>query len=124
PGTYVLTYSLTNALGGVATATRTVIVPPVSTLLASNLLNDTATLNGTVDPQGLATTAWFEWGSTLAYGNSTPPQSVGSSTNEVAVNAALTGLTPGVTYHYRCVASNSLGVAHGADQSFWSPALT
>src|SRR5439155_12602591 len=67
---------------------------------------------------------WFEWGSTLAYGNSTAPQSVGSSTNEVAVNAALTGLTPGVTYHYRCVASNSLGVAHGADQSFWSPALT
>src|SRR3990172_1504541 len=97
--------------------------PLVTTLPASGMLNDAATLNGTVNPMGTNTTAWFEWDSSLAYGNSTPPQGVGSGTNEVAVNAALTGLIPGMTYHYRCVASNSLGVARGADRVFWLPAL-
>jgi len=98
--------------------------PVPVTAPATSLLNDAATLNGTVNPQGVGTTAWFEWGSGFAYGNSTPPQGVGSDTNMVAVNGALTGLTPGVTYHYRCVASNNLGVVRGANQVFWSPALT
>src|SRR6266850_2390785 len=63
-------------------------------------------------------------GSTAAYGNTTPLQDVGSSTNQVSVNAALTGLILGVTYHCRCVASNSFGVLHGADKTFWTPTIT
>src|SRR6266702_7462821 len=73
---------------------------------ASNMLNDLATFNGTVNPDGEDTLSWFEWGSALVYGHSTPPQSVGSGFNAEVINAALTGLTSGATYHYRCVASN------------------
>src|SRR5438046_4955221 len=91
---------------------------------ASNLLNNAATLNGTVNPQGAETTVWFEWGSVFVYGNSTPHQSVGSGNNTVAKSATLTNLVAGRLYHFRCVASNSLGVVRGADQSFWSPILT
>jgi hypothetical protein len=36
PGTYVLNYSVTNALGGVATATRTVIVQPAAPVLVGS----------------------------------------------------------------------------------------
>ena len=51
------------------------------------------------------------------------PQSVGSGTGAVPVSAALSGLSPGLIYHYRVVASNSPWVARGADQSFWAPAV-
>src|SRR5262249_39934761 len=58
------------------------------------------------------------------YGNSTSPYGVSSGTNFVAVNAAAAGLSPGMTFHVRCVASNSYGVVRGKDQVFWSPAIT
>ncbi len=128
PGTYLLTYSVTNGLGAVGTATRTVVVAPgrplATTLPGSNLIDDAVTLNGTVYPSGFETTAWFEWGISTGYVSSTEPQSVGYGTSAVAVNGALSGLTPGRIYHYRAVASNSVGVARGADRAFWSPALS
>ncbi|HTH49057.1 MAG TPA: LamG domain-containing protein, partial [Candidatus Limnocylindria bacterium] len=37
--------------------------------------------------------------------------------------ALVTRLTPGATYHYRLVASNSFGVSYGADKTFTEPAL-
>src|SRR5690349_13726642 len=67
---------------------------------ASNMLNDRATLNGAVNPQGANTTVWFEWGSSYDDENSTPPQSVGNGFIPLTINAALTDLTQGVTYHY------------------------
>ena len=125
PGIYTNTYTVTDASANTARATRTVAVgaPVVTTLPATNLLNDTATLNGTVNPGGSATVAWFEWGTSVGYENTTGPVKVGSGTSPVAVNASLSGLTPGVTYHYRVVATNSPWVARGADQVFWSPAV-
>jgi len=89
------------------------------------MLNGTATLHGTVNPNGADTTAWFQWRSAYDHGSSnTPLQSVGSDTNDLAVDVGLTGLTPGMTYHYRCGGSNSLGVVRGTNQVFWLPALT
>ena len=35
--------------------------PGVTTVDASDLVDDTATLNGTVNPEGSATAVWFEW---------------------------------------------------------------
>jgi hypothetical protein len=69
-----------------------------------------ATLNGSVTANGLATTAWFEYGadSTLSSSYSTTPQSVGSGTTPQSVSAdTLPGLTVGVTIYYRVAASNS-----------------
>ncbi len=128
PGTYLLTHSVTNALGAVGTATRTVVVVPgrplATTLPASGLINDAVTLNGGVNPSGSETVAWFEWGISTQYGSTTEPQSLGRGTSVMTMNNALSGMTPGLIYYYRTVASNSVGMARGADRAFWSPALS
>jgi hypothetical protein len=89
------------------------ITGPVSDVRAT-----TATATGTVNPNGLATSWYFEYGTTTAYGSRTPTRSAGSGTQNVAVAEALTGLTPGTTYHYRLVATNADGTSRGADGVF------
>ncbi len=92
---------------------------PLVTTTAATLVNSTsATLNGTVNPNGLATTYHFEWGTTTSYGNTTTETSAGSGITNVAVNAAISGLTTGVTYHFRVVATNSDGSTSGNDVTF------
>jgi Ca2+-binding RTX toxin-like protein len=78
----------------------------------------TATLKGTVDPGGQATTWQFEYGPTASYGTKTTARNAGSGTAAVDVSADLTGLTPGTTYHYRLTATNAAGTARGADGIF------
>ena len=98
--------------------------PVAVTLPATAMLNDAATLNGTVNPGLLTTMAWFEWGgSPSAYAFTTVAGNVGSGPNPVVVDMAVSNLTPGVTFHFRCVASNSLGVSYGEDETFWIPDL-
>ena len=95
------------------------LTPSVTTLPASGVSQTTATLNGMANPKGAATSAWFEWGTTTNYGNVTPPQALGSGTGDLSFSDVLTGLNAGVTYHFRAVGSNNLGlVVVGADQSF------
>ncbi len=77
-----------------------------------------ARLNGQANPNGSPTLAWFEWGTSLAYGNVTPPQSVGSGTNAVGFSNVLVGLAIGTEYHFRARASNAFGLAAGLDQTF------
>ncbi len=93
--------------------------PPVTVTSAATAVTPTsATLNGTVNPNGLATTWYFEWGTTTAYGNTTAVTSAGTGTSTVSVNAGITGLTGGVTYHYRLVATNADGTSYGTDLTF------
>jgi hypothetical protein len=94
-------------------AAPTAITGPVSEVRAT-----TATATGTVNPNGLATSWYFEYGTTTAYGKRTPTRSAGSGTQNVPVTEALTGLTPGTTYHYRLVATNRDGTSRGADGVF------
>jgi hypothetical protein len=92
--------------------------PSVTTGRATNVAMNSATLNGTVNPNGIATTYYFQWGLTSSYGNTTSTQSAGSGTSNVAVSADLTGLVPKTTYHYRLVATNSIGTSYGAHMTF------
>ena len=94
--------------------------PTVDTLAASSVAATSAALNGNVTPNGLATTAWFEWGTnpTLASYASTPVQSLGSGTTSQLVSAALSGLSTGTTYYCRVAASNSSGTSKGTIVSF------
>lgn len=92
--------------------------PTVTTNAASSVTGTGATLNGTVNPQGKATTYHFEYGTTTGYGSVTPDASAGSGSADVAENAAIAGLTAGVTYHYRIVAVNADGTNRGADRTF------
>src|SRR5258708_9082716 len=88
------------------------------TLEASDLTPTTATLNGSTSSATLPTTAWLEWGTTPSLGNVTPPQSLGGGVTTTNFSESLTGLTAGVTYYFRAVASNELGLAFGALKGF------
>lgn len=77
-----------------------------------------ATVNGTVDPNGAATTYHVEFGPTPEYGSSSGSFNVGPEGPPQAVHAVLQGLTPRTTYHYRLVATNSHGTSRGSDRTF------
>lgn len=98
--------------------------PAVLTLPATGTSNTTTTINATVNPNALTTTAWFEWGTTTNYGSQTAPVAVGSGTNALALTTNLVGFTQGVTNHYRVVATNSAGITRGNDLAFGSPLVT
>ncbi len=105
------------SLATVATA-ATLAAPTAITGPVSAVGGTTATLNGTVNPAGLATDWWFEYGTTTSYGSKTATTAAGSGTANVSVSRALTGLAPSTTYHYRLVAKSSGGTTNGADGLF------
>jgi hypothetical protein len=92
--------------------------PVVTTGAASNIEPTTVVLNGTVTPRGANTTYYFQYGTTSLYGSVTPAGSVAAGSGRVRVSAAVTGLAPVTTYHYRLVAQNSQGVARGKHRTF------
>jgi hypothetical protein len=94
-------------------------VPIVVTGSASGVGVMGATLNGTVDANGQATTAYFEYGTTTGYGTTTATQSVGSVAGVAAsVSAPVGGIASGTTIHWRLVATNTLGTTQGSDATF------
>ncbi|MEW6365037.1 MAG: hypothetical protein AB1714_10410 [Acidobacteriota bacterium] len=92
--------------------------PTVATGLPSNVTATGATLTGTCNPNAATAIAWFEWGLTTAYGNTTPAQSAGNGTSPVYISSNLTGLANGTTFHARIVGQNSGGTSYGNDVSF------
>ena len=125
PGTPLFYRLIASSLAGTnasASAMFTTPLPPdVVTQPASAISGLAATFNGSANPIGNAATAFFQWGTTLSYGNVTATQSIGGGSNAVNVAAALAGLSPGVTYHVRLMASNAGGVTPGADVNFTTP---
>jgi len=95
-------------------------VPVVSTGAASAVGASSATLAGTVNPEGQATAYAFQWGLTASYGFETPLPAVsaGSGSAAISVSATLSSLAGGTVYHYRVIAISSAGTAVGADESF------
>lgn len=105
------------AIGAYITYTP-VATPTVTTKPASSVLTTTATLNGTVNPNGSDATVHFQWGTTTAYGNVTGNVDEGAGSAPINFSAGITGLTSGLTYHFRAVAVNAEGTVNGADQAF------
>ena len=91
--------------------------PTATTGTASPSVNS-ATVTATLNPSGLLTHYYFEFGTTSAYGLQTPPTSAGSGTTTVSVTRSLSGLQSDQTYHYRVVAVSSGGTTLGADATF------
>ncbi len=60
---------------------------------------------------------WFEYGTTTAYGDLTPPV-VYYSGGETFTEPVPTDLMPGQTYHYRMLISNNNGTYYGDDREF------
>ena len=94
------------------------VAPSVTTKSASGIGDTSATLNGSVAPNGQATTVVFEYGTSTGYGAKTAAKNAGSGTGTSNTSAAVTGLSGGTTYHFRIVATNAAGTNTGADQTF------
>jgi len=100
--------------------------PSLSTSAPKVLSSKGAAFSGSVDPEGLATTAHFEYGldpkygggGPIVYDHSTPTQNVGSDFASHSVTASVAGLVPNALYHVRLVASNSAGTVDGPDVTF------
>jgi hypothetical protein len=84
---------------------------------SSGVGQTTATVSGSVNPEGARTNVAFQFGTTTAYGQTTPVQTTGVDNTADAFSAALTGLPTGTTIHYRMVATSDFGTQVGADQT-------
>jgi hypothetical protein len=94
-------------------------IPEIESASSSAVTQTTATLGATVIPWLSPTTVRFEYGTSPAFGLSTPESgSIGSDASPRSVSTAVTGLQPGTTYHYRVAATNLLGTTYDANGTF------
>ena len=103
-------------------ATRPGAVEPAVALKPVTMLSSSAaTLNGTVNPQGVPTTYQFlaRPATRPSWGVVHPPVSVGTS--PVAVNSRIAQLTPRTTYYYRLTASKAGRVVSTRIATFRTP---
>jgi hypothetical protein len=76
------------------------------------------TLVANVNDNDLLTVVSFQYGLTTSYGSTSASINLNALSISAKVSITLSGLTTGVTYHYRVVASNLLGTTYGPDQTF------
>lgn len=114
-----------DANGGVSTVTDTAIVvlggtiqPTVTTGYATNILSNSATLNGTINANDSETNAWFEYGTNSGVYTSVSSTQNITGTSNTTVSIDISGLSVGTTYYYRLAAQNSAGTAYGSEMSF------
>jgi Trypsin-like peptidase domain/Fibronectin type III domain len=94
--------------------------PVVITNPATLIMSHSAELHGAVDPHGLSTTVYFQYGRTISYGSRTPNQTkTGNIYQNVSAN--ISGLSAGTTYHFRIVGTNTAGTRYGGDRTFTTP---
>jgi microcystin-dependent protein len=91
------------------------IHPVAVTSNATYLHPGQATLNASVNANGWPAVCWFDHGPTIGYGSSTPQIPLGNATAFVPASSLVTGLPRAVPYHFRVVASNSVGAVYGND---------
>jgi hypothetical protein len=83
----------------------------------------TVTLNATVNPNNLPTTAFFQYGLTTSYAGGSAPVNLPAACTGSNISASLDSIVPGVVYHWQVVASNSLGGVSSLDQTFYKPSI-
>jgi len=74
-------------------------------------------VSATLDPNGAATTYYFQYGRSTSYGNRSESVTVPAG-DPIAVAADLTGLRPYTRYHWRLFARNAAGNTAGRDHTF------
>jgi hypothetical protein len=119
-----------SALVGIATAAVVMAAPAVASAAgkpavttggAAQVTIASATLTGQVNPRGLATSYYFQYGTTTAYGSRSPSTAVGKGGALVAAAAQIGGLGSNTKYHYRLIAHSSDGTTAGGDRTFTTP---
>jgi hypothetical protein len=115
-----------NANGQIGGATLSFETPGavnVATTAASAVADDTATLNGAVNPEGTELQECrFEYGVGTSLASSVPcaetPAQIGSGNAPVLVHADLTGLLAGTNYSFQLVGKNEFGTNLGGVETF------
>jgi len=96
--------------------------PSLGAGAASGVTSSAATLGADVNANARATTVSFDFGTTAAYGSSTAEQTLPAAVASRATSAAITGLAPATSYHFRVRATNADGTSVGQDQTFTTAA--
>ena len=91
--------------------------PQIQTNPATNIQNNSATLNASVSYLGGygSITVYFQWGTSTSYGYQTPSTTQGYAGSS---SQSISGLTPYTTYHFRAVSQNGYGTVYGQDMTF------
>jgi hypothetical protein len=88
---------------------------PTATTGSASASTNSATLYGTVNPNGFDTHFYFEYGTsnTLSTYSSTGTQDLGSGSSTSGINANIASLSAGTQYYFRVVAYNINGTTMG-----------
>jgi MYXO-CTERM domain-containing protein len=101
--------------------------PVVTTEAATAIASDGATLNGTANPGGAASTGWFRYSDIDpincddTFGTRAPASGgddLGAGLSAVNFDEVINGLIPATTYYYCAIADNASGVSFGDVLSF------
>ena len=132
--TYYYCAIASNSVGtgfGAVLSFTTAGAPSVTTVGASSVATTTATLDGSANPNLLATTAWFRYSTTSpgtcndTFGTRAPLSggtALGNGSSAAPYAQPIAGLNPGTTYYFCAIASNSVGTRFGAVMSFTTQA--
>jgi sugar lactone lactonase YvrE len=100
-------------------------VPVLGALVpAAAVTRTTATLADNLNPRHNHVTYQFEYGATSNYGQYTSVVNAPQGGKEETIEESVKGLTPGTTYHYALIASDSKGTVTGPDQTFTTSSPT
>ena len=135
PGaTYYFCAIASNAVGTSVGAPLSFTVPAagpvVTTTPATGVTGVSATLNGSANPGGAATSGWFRYAASSpgtcndTFGTRAPGSggsALGSGNAQVTFTQSVTGLMPGTTYYFCAIASNSAATSFGTLESFTTP---
>lgn len=104
---------------GLGTIVNDEIPPPIVVTAAATALTDsTVTLNGTVNANGLAGTAFYQYGLSTSYGATTDTTALSPVAGAVSVPIPIDWLQCNTLYHFRLVATSATGTTAGADKTF------
>lgn len=122
---YYFRMNAQNQFGTVNGATLTFVTsgpaaasaPSANSTAATKVTSTTATLNGSVNPNGDSMSYWFEYGTDSLLRSilgSTIHKVIGSSAaNQTNVSGDITGLQSSTNYWYRVVGTNTQGTTNG-----------
>lgn len=103
--------------------------PGVHGEAASAVTSASATLDGAIDPHGVATSYYFQYGTTTGYGSTLPAApglGLGVGEGDLNVSVHVQGLAPATVYHYRVVVTAEVEgetvVVEGPDRTFTTQA--
>jgi hypothetical protein len=94
------------------------LAPTAKTVQAYGVTDTAALVRVVANGGGAATQATLLYGTSAAYGSELRLEMTPADFNDRIYDIPLTGLTPGTTYHYALVATNSSGTATSADATF------